>query len=431
MSDIPKVSVIVPMYNPRPMILRGLNSLRNQTLRDIEIILVDDCSDETTLAEARKAASEDARIRILKTKANSGPGIARNLGIDNAVGEYLAFVDSDDFVSPDFLELLYRKAILYRADISKGSLINVNEAGVRCPLQTSSNENNSIRNGLRNGKPLYITFRSDHYSAIYRRAWVLEHQIRYGYSRYGEDSTFLLRATAQTKYIVLDDRACYYLVDNPQSLSKKISPIRFNDHLLSLREQGNFLIEHFGNNIDPAYIVYRVSWTLGIQAAAVRQGVYLQEAELFLEGIIKEIMRLPNISELAVFSPMLGALLEYHANLSTIVMRQIEGEYEESAIVEIIVRCFQFASLHPQRKDLYDFPLKEALDRGVAYYFGIGPYSSLTFRDRDRRAFQDKLRSELRVTAEPAFLKKTLRGYLTPKRIYQDVKKAVKVVKRR
>ena len=139
MSDMPKVSVIVPMYNPGQMIQRGLNSLRNQTLRDIEIILVDDCSDESTLTEAKAAASEETRIRVLKTEVNSGPGIARNIGIDNAVGEYLAFMDADDFLAPECLEILYDTAQKYQADIaqcqmdhrtSKDSITDTTDGGI-------------------------------------------------------------------------------------------------------------------------------------------------------------------------------------------------------------------------------------------------------------------------------------------------------------
>ena len=425
MSDTPKVSVIVPMYNPGKIILTGLKSLCGQTLREIEIILVNDGSEDETLAEARTAASEDPRIRILDMEVNSGPGVARNAGIDNAAGEYLAFMDADDFVAPDFLEKLYRKANLYHADIAKGTLVSVNIDGTSSVMQFSQSKNEEIRDGIKKGKPLYVLFRSNHYSAIYRHEWIRQNEIRYGTSRYGEDSTFILKAAVHAERFITEDRACYYLVDNPVSLSKQMTASRLNEHLLSLKEQRLFLARHFGRNIDLKHEWLRIRWQLGVQAAAVRQGNLKEEAASFLEGIRDEVMLLPNVSELSIYSPQIGALIECHSNLCSIVIREAERDYEETAIIESIVRCFRFASLHPQRQDLYETPLRESLDRGVAYYWGIGPYKSKYFKDRKRHAFMKCLHYELRTKVDPAFYRKYLKRYLAPKSLLREAKKVI------
>lgn len=367
MPDSPKVSVIVPVYNPGRMIHRGLNSLQRQTLRDIEIILVNDASREETLIDIRSASADDPRIRILDIATNSGAGNARNIGIENADGEYLAFMDADDFVAPDFLDRLYKKAKLYQADIAKGSLISVQENGVKNRVQPSAGENGKIRAGLKNGKPLYTLFLSGHYSALYKAQWLRDNGLRYGASRFGEDSTFLLRATSNTTRMVLDDRASYYLVDHPDSLMKQLTPERLDEQLLALREQIDYLIGHFGQESNLAYEMLRIQWALGIQAAAVRQGNMAEKADTFLTDIRSEVMRLPNLPRLVLRSPMIGALIEYRENLCSIVLHRVESTSEEDVLVESVTRCFRFASQHPERKDLYGAPLQESLERAGAY----------------------------------------------------------------
>lgn len=112
-----KVSVIVPVYNTEIYLEQCLESLQTQTLKEIEIICVDDGSSDQSLGILHKAAENDRRITVLQQE-NAGGGAARNKGIQAAVGEYLAFLDSDDFMEPEMLEKMYQAAHQAAADIS-------------------------------------------------------------------------------------------------------------------------------------------------------------------------------------------------------------------------------------------------------------------------------------------------------------------------
>jgi len=112
----PKVSIIVPVYNAEKYLERCLNSLRNQTLKDIEIILVDDSSTDTSLEICNQMAIDDSRIKVIH-KSNEGAGLARNAALCIASGEYIGFVDSDDFVELNMFETLYDKAVMYSSDL--------------------------------------------------------------------------------------------------------------------------------------------------------------------------------------------------------------------------------------------------------------------------------------------------------------------------
>lgn len=103
----PLISVIVPVYNIIPYLPRCVESLQRQTYGNLEILLVDDGSTDDTPALCDRLAQEDARIRVFH-KENGGPSSARNYGLTQAVGEYVGFVDSDDYVDADMYERLYR-----------------------------------------------------------------------------------------------------------------------------------------------------------------------------------------------------------------------------------------------------------------------------------------------------------------------------------
>lgn len=112
-----KVSVIVPIYNAEKYLRQCLDSLLRQSLDSIEIICVDDCSTDKSLQILEEYLQYDRHIHIVKNVINSGAGESRNIGMKMAHGEYLAFLDADDFFEPTFLELTYNKAEKENADI--------------------------------------------------------------------------------------------------------------------------------------------------------------------------------------------------------------------------------------------------------------------------------------------------------------------------
>ena len=97
----PLISVIIPVYNVEPYLRECLDSVLNQTLRDIEIICINDCSTDGSLAVLNDYASKDERIRVIDKRINEGLSQTRNVGIAAASGKYMLFIDSDDFVDMD------------------------------------------------------------------------------------------------------------------------------------------------------------------------------------------------------------------------------------------------------------------------------------------------------------------------------------------
>lgn len=113
----PKVSIIVPVYNTEQYLKQCIDSITSQTLEDIEIIIVDDGSKEECAKLCDQLAATDSRIKVIH-KINGGLGFARNSGLEVARGEYVGFVDSDDYVKPPMFEALYTAAAKNNADLA-------------------------------------------------------------------------------------------------------------------------------------------------------------------------------------------------------------------------------------------------------------------------------------------------------------------------
>ena len=122
----PLISVIVPIYKVEKYLDRCVESLINQTYKNLEIILVDDGSPDNSPAMCDNYAKKDSRIKVVHKK-NGGLSDASNVGMSVATGEFISFIDSDDYVSDDFFEVLYNTMITEKSDIVECSVVKFYE----------------------------------------------------------------------------------------------------------------------------------------------------------------------------------------------------------------------------------------------------------------------------------------------------------------
>lgn len=111
------ISVIVPVYNVKPYLSRCIESITNQKYRNLEIFLIDDGSTDGSGELCDKFALSDSRIKVVHQE-NKGQSVARNVGVELSKGKYIAFVDADDVISENYMEVLYENLIKYNADVS-------------------------------------------------------------------------------------------------------------------------------------------------------------------------------------------------------------------------------------------------------------------------------------------------------------------------
>ena len=190
MMVMPSISVIIPVYNTEAFLEKTVGSLTSQTFKDIEILCVNDGSSDGSLSLLRKLSEQDNRIKVMDLGRNQGVSMARNAGMDAAAGEYVYFLDSDDWVDKDYLGAMFSKAKETGLDV----VVNANFIK---EYDDASRNRNSGTFG-------FIDKEEGHYSPIilqsyfppviwtclYRRKFLLDNNIRYPVVKGGAEDIY-------------------------------------------------------------------------------------------------------------------------------------------------------------------------------------------------------------------------------------------------
>ncbi len=209
-----KISVIIPVYNCAQFLSKCLDSVCNQTLRELEIICINDASTDNSFAILQEYAKKDQRIKLINLAQNQGAARARNMAIANAVGEYLGFVDADDFIDLDFYHKLYQCAKNNDLEVVKGNI------ALHCPQENKTTYGSWIDINS-NVKKHRAYFCFSFTSAIFKTAIIKENSINFldGLVHF-EDPYFTIKAALFYSKIQVIDDVCYYYVNNLQSSSR-------------------------------------------------------------------------------------------------------------------------------------------------------------------------------------------------------------------
>ena len=349
----PKVSVVVPVWNPGPGISRCIESLRSQTLEDIELLFVDDCGTDGAMDKVRRAAEADPRILIIENGENIGPGPSRNRGIEAAKGEYLSFVDPDDYAASDFYEKLYEKAKAGSLDIAKGTTVYELEDGAvfHCDL----NLNQNIRVGLKNGKPLFNIFTYEHQSAIYRRDLLIANDIRYGTSRRSQDLTFLLAVCLHADRFALVEEAQYHFCERGDSAMHTLNAGMLMAKADAFREQVGVILSSDAARDDVKNHLLsktheNLREALRYDGSDLRDGqASIGEAvKKYTEEMARQIKALPFCEALAGESFSIRALLNYGVVLPPYPYVSPWENYTPQKWCALIKRWSDFLEAHPE-----------------------------------------------------------------------------------
>ncbi len=220
-----KVSVIIPVYNVVSYIERCLDSLWAQTIDELEIILIDDHGQDDSIAIARKWAEEillqgqsgKRSVVFTETPCNSGPGEARNVGLQIATGEYVAFLDADDWVEPTMYSTLYAAAKAEQAEISSSAAILDYPDGSHREMHNPHVGNGDVTRNMRS--ELLKHFVSNFTTCIFKREWLITHAIHFPVGRSGEDSCFMGMCYLMVERIAQSEDLFYHYVIHEDSIS--------------------------------------------------------------------------------------------------------------------------------------------------------------------------------------------------------------------
>lgn len=218
-----KVSVVVPVYNQEKYIERCLDSILAQSMQEMEVILVDDGSTDSTADILSRYEQKDERIIVLHQK-NQYAGAARNNGLRTAKGEYVIFWDSDDYFQEDALEVLYDASRKYDADICVGDAtrmdLHTGTVREKCYLNWSMIPDKRTFSIEDVPQHIFNFARNYLWNRLYRRSFLEEHNLWFSELKQSEDVPFVMKAFVLAKKItVVDHVIVYYQFRSAGSLS--------------------------------------------------------------------------------------------------------------------------------------------------------------------------------------------------------------------
>lgn len=339
---VPAVTVIVPVYNPGPHIDACIRTLLDQSLpaEDYEVIFVDDGSTDETPDRLDALAHAHPNVRAVHI-ANSGwPGRPRNIGLELARGDYVYFVDNDDWLAPEALERLLARARADDADIVVGKVVGHGK-GVPRPLFRRNQRDVAL------GTAPLLQLLSPH--KLFRRSFLEAHDIRFPEGRRRlEDHVFVVHAYCHTTAIsILADYACYHWVsreDRHNASLQRLDPVAYYGNV---REVLDVVEAHLPPG--PVRDRLRVHWYRGKMLMRVGGRPFARREEAFNRLITEEVRRLA----VERFSRADEELLPYHLRVRARLLR--DGSYEDLlalATFESQLRLRAKASVRPDGQGL-------------------------------------------------------------------------------
>lgn len=224
-----KISVIMAVYKAEPYLNKAVESVLSQTYKNLELVLVDDGSPDNSGAMCDVFANQDSRIKVIH-KQNGGVSSAWNAGLDNASGEYICFVDSDDYVQDNYIQELYNALKKYDCDISICSATKVYDNG----LPSEIDRTNSFDDHFYRVSEVYDLFfgerivRHTAWGKLYKKE--LFSNIRYPEDIYCSEDTYRiceLCSNVKVGVVTLPDRLYNYIIRG-ESISRKVTEKRFD-----------------------------------------------------------------------------------------------------------------------------------------------------------------------------------------------------------
>jgi glycosyltransferase involved in cell wall biosynthesis len=250
MMKTPLISIIVPIYNSEDYIARCVDTLITQSYKNIEIILVDDGSTDNTAEICDRYAAQDKRVRVIH-KTNEGPSVARNKGIEAASGSYLTFVDSDDWIHPDYCKRLLLILTQTGADISvcghrKVTQRHYTKTHLRHPKVKSMNSHEALLKGY----PMdsIVVGKLYHVGVI--------DTIRFPKGRFHEDEFTTYKFINNAKLVVETNECLYFYYQREGSRQSNSMTIRNVLDATDAFEEKAFLFENLGC-VDLRNLAYR------------------------------------------------------------------------------------------------------------------------------------------------------------------------------
>ena len=260
-----KVSVIITTHNTEQYLVKCLDSIVNQTLQEIQIIIVDDVSTDNTLCIAKQYAEQYKNVSVLSLSESCGPGGARNQVLQQAAGKYVAFIDSDDWVELNYFKTMYEEAEKLNADIVACGLIREYDYPVSDPIYKCKYEQEYVFSGeiafriMTNEYKYGINFLPSALNKIYRREFLEDNSLKFPENIFFEDQPFSYSCTLAAEKVACIPGTLYHHYKRNGSIVQSFNRRNVDDMMTAYHMINDFLHQ---NNI---YEKYRFNYYSSLQ----------------------------------------------------------------------------------------------------------------------------------------------------------------------
>lgn len=239
----PIISIIIPVFNAENYIEEALDSVVNQSFDDIEIIAVNDCSTDNSMDILQRYSEKHDKLRILSTDKNSGsPGIPKNVGIENAKGDYIMFMDNDDIYAIDACEILYDIAQKTDSDVIMG---NAAHYPSKAPLVSWKRVFKGTRTNLDIRKNRELILVMTNWAKLFKQTFLIEHNIRFHHFNYFDDQLFMTQCYYKANHVSLTSKIVYFWRDRAFYNDKSLSQTKISYNNLNHIIEMNYLVDQF------------------------------------------------------------------------------------------------------------------------------------------------------------------------------------------
>lgn len=249
------ISVIVPVYNVEAYVERSLKSIQNQSYKDLEIIIVDDGSTDRSGEMCDEIAKSDKRMKVIHQK-NAGTSAARNRALQDATGEYISFVDSDDYIAENYFEVLYENIIKYNAQVSVCSYLYIWEKNRFGLNLKRNNDNKSYCCTGREASEKIVKYSQRRMITPWGKLFhsSLKEKFFFPVGRRYEDEFILYRVFYETDKVVIANIPLYFYVQRSSSFMNIGFSEQIYDKLTALEEAIKYFEEHRDEDLREAAI---------------------------------------------------------------------------------------------------------------------------------------------------------------------------------
>lgn len=309
----PLITLSIPVYNVEKYVEKALTSALNQTYDNLEILVIDDKGNDNSMAVVRDVISNHPRgsiVKIIEHEHNQGLGATRNTSIDNALGKYIFFMDSDDSISHDCIELLYKAIEKANADMAIGSYAAVLSDGT---ISKNYIYDDPVESGYCPmekwiySRKIYVQV----WNKLYKTGMLRKNNVRCIPSNRNEDVFFTFQLITRVKKIVFIPKVTYfYLIENPSSIMFKTHSSLFDEkshiqYIGILEQMLNYIEKH--NLKRHNVVIEYFKWFYGLRIGYILSNKYISRDSKI--KYLNEIKNLKATYKLGYFDKRMSSIL--------------------------------------------------------------------------------------------------------------------------